>query len=152
MRNQPMRALSRLIVGVVALFAQLLFMGAAQAMEIRQFDKMAEQDRNEYVAELVQGTEKVLTDAGKPDQAAKVSKLFTTYLGNDRSSVGVVEFTSNLARARLADAQNVAKDPNAQRIEVEDALGVPLQKNGIEVPDTFYTVLSNFRPRLPLKQ
>ena len=144
--------LNRFAIPALLLSAATLLSGLAQAMEIRQFDKMAEQDRNEYVAELVQGTEKVLTDAGKPDQAAKVSKLFTTYLGNDRSSVGVVEFTSNLARARLADAQNVAKDPNAQRIEVEDALCVTLQKNGIEVPDTFYTVLSNFRPRLPLKQ
>jgi hypothetical protein len=32
------------------------------------------------------------------------------------------EFFRNLVRARLADAQNVAKDPNAQRLEVEAAL------------------------------
>ena len=31
-------------------------------MEIRQFDKMAEQDRNEYIADLIQGAEDVLND------------------------------------------------------------------------------------------
>jgi hypothetical protein len=86
------------------------------------------------------------TDAGHADQAAKVSKLFTTHIGNDQTSVGIVEFMSNLARARLADVQNVAKDPNAQRIEVEDAMAVTLNKNGIELPDSFFTVLSNFKP------
>lgn len=136
------------VLAVAFLSPVLLSAGAAQAMEIRQFDKMAEQDRNEYVAELVQGAEKVLTDAGKPDQAAKVSKLFTTFLGSDQSSVGIVEFTSNLARARLADAQNVAKDPNAQRLEVEDAMAFTFHKNGIEVPDTFYTVASDFQPQI----
>jgi len=131
------------------LAASLLAPGAAQAMEIRQFDKMAEPDRDEYVADLVQGAEKVLKDAGKADQAAQVSKLFTTNAGSDRTSVGVVEFSSNLARARLADAQNAAKDPKAQRMEVEDAMGFTLSKNHIDVPDSFYTVMSNFRPKFP---
>ncbi len=134
---------------LIAASVALLWTSAAQAMEIRQFDKMAEQDRSEYIAELVQGAEKVLTDAGKADQAAKVSKLFTTRLGSDQASVGVVEFNSNLARARLADAQNVVKDPSAQRIEVEDAMAFTLHKNGIEVPDSFYTILSNFKPKHP---
>jgi len=134
---------------LIAASVALLLTSTVQAMEIRQFDKMAEQDRSEYIAELVQGAEKVLTDAGKADQAAKVSKLFTTRLGSDQSSVGIVEFTSNLARARLADAQNVVKDPSAQRIEVEDAMAFTLQRNGIEVPDNFYTILSNIKPKHP---
>ncbi|HEX3912703.1 MAG TPA: hypothetical protein VHW71_04285 [Steroidobacteraceae bacterium] len=125
---------------------------AAQAMEIRQFDKMAGLDQDEYTAELIQGAEKVLTDEGKPDLSARVSKLFTTRLGNDQISVGMTEFSINLARARLVDVQNVAKDSNAQRIEVEDAMGVTLNKNGIEVPDSFFTVLVSFRPKLPLKK
>jgi len=144
--------MDRFTLSAALLSASVLLPGATQAMEIRQFDKMVEQDRNEYVADLVQGAEKVLRAAGKADQAAKVSKLFTTHLGNDQSSVGVVEFMSNLARARLADAQNMAKDPNAQRIEVEDALGVTLQKNQIDLPDSFYTILANFRPKYPPQQ
>jgi hypothetical protein len=120
-----------------------------QAMEIRQFDKMVQQDRNEYIADLVLGAQKTLTAAGQADQAEKVRQLFTTRLGNDQTSVGLVEFMSNLARTRLADAQNVAKDPNAQRLEVEDAMAFTLHKNGIELPDSFYTVASNFHPKYP---
>ena len=134
------------------LAAVMLFLTSAQAMEIRQFDKMAGPDQDEYVAELIQGAEQILTDEGKPDLSAKVSKLFTTRLGNDQISVGITEFSINLARARLIDAQNVAKDPNAQRVWVEDALGVTLKKNGIELPDSFYTVLSNFQPKFPPQQ
>jgi hypothetical protein len=39
-------------------------------------------------------------------------------------------------------------------LEVEDALFVTLNKNGIELielPDSFFTVASGFRPNLPAK-
>ena len=52
-----------------------------------------------------------------------------------------------LAKARVTDAKNVEKDPNAQRIEVEDAMAVMLKKNGVELPDSFFTVNKNFKPR-----
>jgi len=52
------------------------FTSAAQAMEVRQFDRMAEDDRADYVSELIQGAEKVLTDADRADKAAQVSHLF----------------------------------------------------------------------------
>jgi hypothetical protein len=38
----------------------MLFSSAAQAMEIRQFDKMVDSDQDEYVAELALGAQKVL--------------------------------------------------------------------------------------------
>jgi hypothetical protein len=41
--------------------AGMLLTSAAQAMEIRQFDKMAQDDRADYVSELIQGAEKILT-------------------------------------------------------------------------------------------
>ena len=52
-----------------------------------------------------------------------------------------------LAMARVADAKDAEKDPKAQRIEVEDAMAVTLQKNHIELPDSFFTVASNFKPK-----
>jgi hypothetical protein len=137
------------VLAATVLSVSLLAASAAQAMEIRQFDKMAGPDQDEYIAELIQGAETVLTDEGKPDLSAQVSKLFTTHLGNDQISVGMGEFFRNLARARLIDAQNVAKDPNAQRVEVEDAMFATLKKNGVELPDSFFTVASNFQPKLP---
>jgi hypothetical protein len=89
--------MSRSYTFLVAAFmsATILLASTAQALEIQKFDKMDEQDQNEYVAELVLGAQKILTDAGKTDHAANVEKLFTTVLGNDRSSVGVEDFMSN---------------------------------------------------------
>jgi hypothetical protein len=119
-------------------------------MEIRQFDKMAQDDRAEYVARwLIEGAEKVLADAGRPKDAEKVSHLFMTNVAGANISIGMAEFMRNLARARVADIQNITKDPNSQRLEVEDAMFVTLQKNGIELPDSFFTVASGFKPKFP---
>ena len=132
--------------------AVLLLSATAQAMEIRQFDKMADQDQARYIGDLIVGAEKVLSNAGKPELAAKVKQLFTTKLGNDADAIGMVEFERNLARARLADLRRLQKDPHAPRLEVEDAMAVTLKKNGIELPDSFFTVATGFRPKLPPKQ
>lgn len=131
------------------LSAAVLFTSAAQAMQIQQFDKMAGQDQDEFIAELVQGAEKVLTDEGKPDLAAQVSYLFTTNAPNSNISIGMSQFMVTLALARVADVKRVEKDPNARRLEVEDAMIVTMRKNGIELPPSFLTVASNFKPKLP---
>jgi hypothetical protein len=56
-----------------------------------------------------------------------------------------------LAKARVTDAKNIEKDPKAQRIEVEDAMAVMLKKNGVELPDSFFTVASGFKPKFPMQ-
>lgn len=129
----------------------VLFSSAAQAMEIEKFDKMAAQDQSDYIVALIEGAQKVLKAEGHADLADKVHKLFTEKFPGDESPLGVVEFERNLARARLADIRNLQKDPNAARLEVEDAMVVTLAKNGIEVPDAFFTVAANFHPKLPPK-
>jgi hypothetical protein len=131
------------------LSAAMLFSSAAQAMEIRQFDKMADQDQAEYVGLLVQGAEKVLTDVGRPDLAAQVEHLFTTRNPGDADTIGAVEFETNLALARVTDAKRVEKDPNASRLEVEHAMIVTLKKNGIVLPQSFMTVNKDFKPKFP---
>lgn len=131
------------------LSASILFSSAAQAMQIQQFDKMANQDQDEYVAELVLGAQKVLQDSGRPDLAQQVHTLFTTKDPQGDISVGMTEFEITLARARVADAANVTKDPNAARLEVEHAMIVMLKKNGVILPPSFMTVASNFQPKFP---
>ncbi len=134
------------------LAAAVLFVTAARAMEIQKFDKMAQDDRAEYVSELISGAEKVLTDEGKPELAAQVEHLFTTNAPDSNISIGMGQFMVTLAMARLTDAKNVAKDPGAARIEVEDAMALSLEKNdGIKVPDSFFTVNNNFKPKHPPK-
>jgi hypothetical protein len=129
--------------------AALLLPNMVQAMEIQQFDKMALQDQNEYVGELIAGAQKVLIDEGRSDLAAQVQKLFTEKPGNDQISLGLNEFESNLDRARVFDARRAEEDPGARRLEVEDAMIVTLRKNGIELPPAFLTVASTFKPQYP---
>ena len=131
------------------LSAAMLFTNAAQAMEIRQFDKMAIPDQSEYVGLLVQGAEQVLRDEGRADLAAQVDHLFTTKDPGDAHTIGSVEFELNLALARVNDAKHAEKNPNDPRLEVEDAMFVTLQENHIDLPDSFYTVNKNFKPKLP---
>ncbi len=122
-------------------------------MEIQQFDKMAQDDRAEYVSELISGAEQVLTAEGKADQAEKIANLFTTNAPDGNTSIGMSQFMLDLAKARLADAQRALKDPNAHRLEVEDAMLVTLKKNYIPLSQDFirnFRALNrNFQPKHP---
>ena len=130
------------------LSAAVLLPSMVQAMEIRQFDKMSDDDQDEYVAELIIGAQQVLKDAGKPGLAEQVHTLFTTKKNPaDEISLGMAEFQANLARAREADERRIEKDPHARRLEVEDAMIVTMRKNGIELPPSFLTVASGFKPK-----
>jgi Mlc titration factor MtfA (ptsG expression regulator) len=127
----------------------VIFVHPAQAMQIPQFDKMALQDQADYIHLLVDGAQKVLIEQRKDDLAAKVHKLFTEVPRGDSGSLGITEFERNLDRARLADIRNLEKDAHALRIEVEDAMAATLEANGIDLPASFFTVASKFRPRFP---
>jgi hypothetical protein len=143
--------LNRFAIPALILFAATLPAVPGQAMEIRQYDKMESQDRNEYIADLLTGTQKVLNDEGRSDLAARVNNLFTEKLGGDDLPLGLVEFGKNLALARVADAERAAQDPNAHRLEIEDAMLVTLQKNNIPLSRDFVrafrAINSNFRPK-----
>jgi hypothetical protein len=134
------------------LSAALVVSAPAQAMEIQQFDKMASEDKGEYISQLVGGAEQVLKAEGRANLAARVETLFTTTEPGDQHTLGMVEFQLNLARARVTDAKNVEKTPSAQRLDVEDAFAVTLKKNHIDLPDSFFTVGRGFRPKYPSQQ
>jgi hypothetical protein len=127
--------------------AAMLFSSAAQAMQIQQFDKMAMPDQSEYVGLLVQGAEQVLNDEGRADLAAQVDHLFTTTDPGDAHTIGSVEFERNLAIVRADDAKNAIDHPNDPRSEVEDAMAITLENNHIPLPDSFFTVNKNFKPK-----
>jgi hypothetical protein len=129
------------------LSASMLFTSAAQAMEIRQFDKMAVPDQSEYVGLLVQGAEQVLRDEGRADLANQVEHLFTTTLPHDAHTIGMVEFERNLAIMGANDAQHAIDHPNDPRLEVEDAMFATLDKNHIPLPDSFFAVNKDFKPK-----
>jgi hypothetical protein len=92
-----------------------------------------------------------LTDEGRPDLAAQVKQLFTTKNSGDVDTIGMVEFERNLALFRVNDAKHAAAHPNDPRLEVEDAMAATLQKNHIDLPDSFFTVNKNFKPKHPIQ-
>jgi len=129
----------------------VLATGVAQGMEVQKFDKMAIEDQGDYIQGLLQRAHEILVGEGKDDLAAKMHKLFTEVHQGDEMSIGMLELESNIDRARLIDAERYAKDHNARRLEVEDAMVVTLKKNGIVLPTSFTHVGDNFKPKHPLK-
>jgi hypothetical protein len=77
--------------------------------------------------------------------------LFTIKDPGDKDSHGIIDFEMSVARAREADVRRALKDPKADRLEVEDAMAVMVRKHGIELPDSFFTVNRDFRPKHPRK-
>lgn len=136
-----------LIAAFVA--AAMVLPNIVQAMEIRQFDKMSQDDRAEYVSELISGAEKVLTHEGRTDQAQKVESLFSTNGPDGKVSIGMGEFMINLARLRVADAERVAANPRATRLEVEHAMALTLKQNDVVLPPSFMHVGDDFKPNFP---
>ncbi|MGA7950831.1 MAG: hypothetical protein WCA45_11835 [Thiobacillaceae bacterium] len=135
---------------LIAASVALLFTSAAQAMKIQQFDRMSARDQDDYIVLLLKGAEQVLTDAGRPDQAAQVEKLFTTIEPGDENSLGMVELELNLAAVDKADADNLVKNPDAKPLPVELAMIATLKKNGIILPKSFMHVGDSFQPKDPL--
>ena len=43
--------------------------------------------------------------------------------------------------------KNAIEHPNDPRSEVEDAMAITLEANGIQLPDSFYTVAKDFKPK-----
>jgi hypothetical protein len=139
----------RALAAGLLMSAAMVVFAPVQAMEIRQFDKMDDRDQGAYVGLLVQGAEKVLTDEGRTDLAAQINKLFLTRLGNDKMTLGMIEFERNLALTRLDDAKDHETKPNDPWLDVEDVMFLTLQKNHIDLPDSFFTVNRGFRPKYP---
>lgn len=128
----------------------LLITNAAEAMPIQQYDRMSANDQADYTSLLVGGAEQVLNDAGRPDEAAQVEKLFTTRVAGDKITVGMGELELNMSVVRQTDADNLVKNPNAKPLPVELAMIATLKNNGIILPKSFMHVGDSFQPKDPL--
>jgi hypothetical protein len=140
--------LMRLSILALALPACLLTGSGAQALEIWQYERLAAQDQSRFVSGLVHGAMDILTKAGHADQAQKVAHLFPY---PDRATAAPA-FKAALAQERAVDDKRAIEQPDATRLEVEDAMLELFKKNGIALPDSFYIVNRDFRARLPVKR
>jgi len=130
-----------------ALVAWLFTGRGAEALEIFQYDRLASQDQARFASGLVHGAMDILTKAGHADQARKVAHLFP----DPEHAAATPAFRAALAQERAVDAKRSVEQPEATRLEVEDAMLELLKKDGIALPDSFYTVNRDFRARLPVK-
>ena len=131
--NGLRKVLAGSLTSIFAVSVFVLFASTSNATTFPVFDHMDSYAQAEYIADMVDRTEKAFRDDGKPDLALKTEQLFALVEPGDAMSVGLVELERNVARARVADLDRLAKNPKAQRVEVEDALFVTLKKNGMEL-------------------
>ena len=133
-------------IGAV-LSTALLFSGMGNAMQIPQYDKMDKHDRAHYVTLLIKGAHDHLSATGQSAQAETLLYLFE----NSSAKFGWPQFEKNLQMARALNAKHAA-DPNNKKVpyEVEQALALTLENNGILVPVSFLlTVNKDFKPSYP---
>jgi hypothetical protein len=129
------------------LSAALLFTGAANAMQIPQYDKMAQSDKADYQVLLVDGAANALDGHGKHEQSQKLIALFLDKSDNG----GFTQWAKNLQATRIINERN-AKDPNNKQApyEVEHALFLTLKDNGIIIPVSVLLALGkDFKPSSP---
>src|SRR5690348_9860150 len=113
-RRSPMKAHFAIVVSAIMLFAPL-----AQAIEIRQFDRMSGDDQVKYIDKLTDSVE----DASKQDPAlmARVKRFFMNKQPGEAVS-GMGRFELNLSLARIGDLEAAEKNPKARRLEMEDVM------------------------------
>ena len=133
----------------IILPAVMLFEPLAQAMEIRQFDRMSGDDQIKFVDKMTDSVE----DASKNDPAllARVKRFFMKKQPGEAIS-GMGRFELNLSLARVADLQAAEKNPKVRRLEVEDVMYTTLDRSGIVLGKNFRPVAVNFQPQKPLAQ
>jgi len=133
----------------------ILLPNVTQAMDIVEFDKMVDGDRQAYLDFLVEAAQKVLIGQGRKEDAAKVYRLFHGIRRGDYLPVGEKAFKQDLDALRLRDALRHNRDRNAPRIQVGAALFATLKEHDIpitnDVVKELLQVSNAFRPRFPLE-
>lgn len=133
---------NRFLVAAPVVAVALCLPVSLSAMPFRQFDAMNKMDQAEYIAVIVDTTQRVLRVSGGANYAAQFEQLFVIKPG-DTISDGLAELELNIIRARVADAKRAAKDPKARRFDVEVALLVTLKKNNIPITQPFVNAVNN---------
>jgi len=123
-----------------------LFVTTAGAMPIYRFDQMSDNDDARYVASLVASAK--AASQFDPALYARVKRFFQNKQPGETIS-GMGKFELNLAFARIADLQAVAKNPRVRRLEVEDVLYTTMVDNGITLPGNYRPAVFDFKPQEP---
>jgi hypothetical protein len=145
-RFPALKSLKKYLASTI-LSAALLFASAANAMQIPEYDKMAQSDKIDYRVLLVDGAAKALDGHGEHEQSQKLIAL----LSDKSEKGGFTQLEKNLQAIRIINERN-AKDPNNKQppYEVEHALFLTLKDNGIIVPvSVLLAINKDFKPKSP---
>lgn len=122
-------------------------------MDIVEYDKMADGDRQAYLDFLVENVQKILMTHNRNDDATKVYRLFHAPRKGEHITQGEKLFNENLDVLRTRDAQRHTSNHNAPRAQVEAALVATLKENRINLTiDAIKELLQmsgRFNPRFP---
>lgn len=144
----------RVLPLVITLSTILSAAGPSPAMEILQFERLAEFDQHAYVGDLAWGAVRILEEDCKPEIAAQVRKLFFNELNSTNTDITdaatLREGTLSFGRKLMQMSERAARSPEAaSRIRVESALLATLRENGIALPERFASIDSAFKPKVP---
>ena len=128
---------------LLTVFVALCLPVSLSAMPFRQFDTMNILDQAEYIAVMVDTTQRILRVTGGANYAAQIEQLFATVEPGASMSLGLAELEGNIDERRVHDIKNVIKDPKARRYDVEVALLVTLKKNNIPITQPFVNAVNN---------
>lgn len=136
-----------LSVTAIALIASAT---TAQAMDIREYFRMADQDQAQFAVTLLDSAEKSLRDQGRPDLAMNLDNLFTDKDGK-KISDGTYKYLTNLDDMLRAEMKREAANPNRPSLQAERAFRDVARDHGITLPPTFETIASGFQRRYALR-
>jgi hypothetical protein len=129
---KPMLAATALVL-VVAV--------SASALEINKYNQLSLEDKSRYMIMLVKGTEQILRDQGRPDQARRVGHLFNETPAGEQMPRGLKQFGEDLITAEQLQQKS------RKVFHVEHALLLTYKKLGIEVEQRKVMALGNdFKP------
>jgi hypothetical protein len=134
------------------LSAAMLLTSAAQAMDIKDYFKMADQDQGRFDHSLLTGAEKLLDDEGRADLAAQLETLFTEVKPGNKLSDCMADYQANLGAMVIAEVKREARNPNLPHLQAEKAFRDAAKDHGIPLPAAFDTVASDFHPQFPPKK
>ena len=145
-----MKRFDTLLAGTF-LSASLLAPSAAQAMDIADYFKMADQDQGRFDDTLFVGAKQLLMQEGRIDLANQLDRLFTEVKTGSKLADGMADYQANLGAMAVAEVKREARNPSLPHLQAERAFRDAAQVHGIPLPPTFDTVAGNFRPKLPPK-
>ena len=137
----------------VALMSGSMFAAcAANAMDVKDYFKMANEDQGQFNQHLLTGAEKALNDEGRADMAAQLETIFTEVKPGNKFSDAFADYQARLGAMLGAEVEREVRNPNLPHLQAERAFKDAARDHGISLPPAFDTVASNFRPKFPPKK